>query len=314
MESTTHIPIMKEDVLEGLDVHSGGFYVDATLGGGGHTEAMLESSAPDGKVVGVDQDPDALERTRKRLKPFGDRFQAFHLNFEDLAEAVEENADQPLDGILMDLGVSSDHLDRGERGFSFRFEGPLDMRMNPEEGLSAAEWLAEVDEDDFVRVLRTFGEERQARRIAKAVLQAQREDRLHTTLDLADVVEQAVGGRRGAARHPATKTFQAIRMAVNREMEVLEKGLQVSLSLLPVGGRLAVITFHSLEDRLVKHTFRKHEGKEESLYQGGSVWRGEYPRVRRVTRKPQVANEDEVKRNPRSRSAKLRIVEIKEVA
>ncbi len=314
MESTTHEPVLKEDVLEGLAVRPGGRYVDATLGGGGHSEALLEQSSPDGTVLGLDQDPDALARTGRRLERFGDRFEALRGNFEDIADLVRQQGGPAPDGILMDLGISSDHLDRAERGFSFRFEGPLDMRMDPDSGLSAGEWLAGVEEDELVRVLRTWGEERQARRIARAILGARQQNRLHTTLELADVVERAVGGRRGAARHPATKTFQAIRMAVNREMEVLEKGLNGSLSLLPVGGRLAVITFHSLEDRMVKHTFREHEGKEESLYQGGSVWRGTYPRLTRVSRKPRVADEEERKRNPRSRSAKLRIVEIKEVA
>lgn len=311
METTTHIPIMKEEVLAGLAVRAGGAYVDATLGGGGHSEAILEASAPDGRVLGLDQDPDALERTRKRLERFGDRFRARYTNFEHLSSVVQEESVLP-DGILMDLGISSDHVDRAERGFSFRREGPLDMRMDPEKGLSAADWLHTVEEADLVTVLRTWGEERQARRIAWAILNALSEDRLHTTLDLAEVVENAVGGRRGAARHPATRTFQAIRMAVNREMEVLEKGLNESLSVLPRGGRLAVITFHSLEDRLVKQIFRRHEGREESLYQGGSLWTGELPRVSRVFRKPRTAGEEELARNPRSRSAKLRVIEIKE--
>jgi 16S rRNA (cytosine1402-N4)-methyltransferase len=314
MDTTTHEPVLLEEVLEELAVRPGGHYIDATLGGGGHSEAILERSAPDGTVLGLDQDPDALERTRKRLQSYGDRFDVRRGNFEDILPLVRSVDGPAPDGILMDLGISSDHLDRAERGFSFRFEGPLDMRMDPESGLSAADWLAGVEEDELVRVLRTWGEERQARRIARAVLEAQHEDRLHTTLELAEVVERAVGGRRGAARHPATRTFQAIRMAVNREMDVLEKGLKGSLSLLPAGGRLAVITFHSLEDRMVKQAFRRHEGKEESLFQGGSEWRGEHPRVIRITRKPRVASPEEQHRNPRSRSAKLRVIEIKEVA
>lgn len=312
MKFTTHQPVLLEEVLEGLSVRPGGTYVDATLGGGGHSEAMLERSAPDGRVLGLDQDPDALERTGRRLDHFGGRFQARRGNFEEIQDLVDAEEFPPPDGIVMDLGISSDHVDRAERGFSFRLEGPLDMRMDPEMGRSAAEWLESVDEDELVHVLRIWGEERQARRIAQAILEAQSEDRLHTTLDLADVVENAVGGRRGAPRHPATRTFQAIRMAVNREMEVLEKGLSGSLSLLPVGGRLAVITFHSLEDRLVKQTFRRHEGKDESLHQGGSIWRGEYPRVKRITRKPLTAAPEELERNPRARSAKLRIIEIRE--
>jgi len=220
MDTTTHEPVLLEEVLEELAIRPGGRYIDATLGGGGHTEAILECSAPDGTVLGLDQDPDALDRTRKRLQGYGERFESRHGNFEELLPLVRSAGGPAPDGILMDLGISSDHLDRAERGFSFRFEGPLDMRMDPESGPSAAEWLAGVEEDELVRVLQTWGEERQARRIARAVLEAHQGGRLRTTLDLAEVVEQAVGGRRGAARHPATKTFQAIRMAVNREMEV----------------------------------------------------------------------------------------------
>ena len=313
-DTTTHEPVLLAEVLEGLAVRPGGTYVDATLGGGGHTRAILEQSAPDGKVLGLDQDPDALERTRERLKEFGDRFQAKRGNFEDIAQLVAEEEGFVPDGILMDLGVSSDHLDRPERGFSFRAEGPLDMRMDPDRGSPVSEWLDGVDEAELVRVLRVYGEERQARRIARAILRARREGELNTTTELADVVEAAVGGRRGAKRHPATRTFQALRMAVNRELEVLESGLAGGMSLLQPGGRLAVITFHSLEDRMVKQTFRRHEGKDVSLPQGGSEWQGEMPRVARVTRKPRVAEDAEVERNPRARSAKLRVIELKETA
>jgi len=311
MDRTFHEPVLEREVLEGLSVRPGGHYVDATLGGGGHTRALLEGSAPDGTVLGLDQDPDALDRTRSRLADYGGRFHARRGNFEDIASLAEG---APPDGILMDLGVSSDQLDRPERGFSFRVDGPLDMRMNPDKGVPASEWLDTIDEAELIRVLREFGEERRARVIARRVLEARRNGRLDSTLELAEVVERAVGGRRGAARHPATRTFQAIRMAVNREMDALTAGLAGALSLLPVGGRLAVITFHSLEDRLVKQAFRRHEGRDESLPQGGSVWRGDLPRVTRVTRKPRIAAEAEVARNPRSRSAKLRIVELKETA
>lgn len=313
-DTTTHEPVLLEEVLEGLAVRPGGKYVDATLGGGGHTRAILEQSAPDGQVLGLDQDPDALERTRERLKEYGDRFQAKRGNFEDIERLIREEEGFVPDGILMDLGVSSDHFDRPERGFSFRAAGPLDMRMDPDQGLSAAEWLDGVDENELVNALRVFGEERQARRIARAILEARQAGRLNTTTELADVVERAVGGRRGAKRHPATRTFQALRMAINRELDVLETGLAGGLALLEPGGRFAVITFHSLEDRMVKQTFRRHEGHEASLPQGGSEWRGDLPRVQRITRKPRVASEEEVGRNPRARSAKLRVIELKETA
>jgi len=309
---TVHEPVLKNEVLDGLNVRPGGRYIDATLGGGGHTRALLNASAPDGKVLGIDQDPDALERTGKLLADFGDRFQSVHGNFSDMATLAEGKGFSNPDGILMDLGVSSDQLDTPERGFSFRFEGPLDMRMDPTSGVSVAGWLQSVSLDELTDTLRRLGEERQARRIAIAILNARDLDQLTDTLSLANVIEKAVGGRKGRRIHPATRSFQALRMEVNREMEVLEEGLEEALTFLPDGGRLAVITFHSLEDRAVKHTFRKHEGKDVSLYQGGSEWQGKLPRVNRVWRKPKMAEAEEQSRNPRSRSAKLRVIEMKE--
>lgn len=303
---------MKLEVLEGLGVRPGGVYIDGTLGGGGHSRAMLEASAPDGRVLGIDQDPDALERGGRLLSSYGDRFRAGHGNFADLRGLASEAGFPEPDGILLDLGVSSDQLDTPDRGFSFRFEGPLDMRMDPTAGLPVSEWLEGEDEASLTDVLRRLGEERQARRIARAVIAARDRGDLTGTAALAAVVERAVGGRKGARIHPATRTFQAMRMAVNREMEVLGAALEEGLELLRPGGRMAVITFHSLEDREVKRAFRRHEGREESLYQGGSEWRGEPPRVRRVGPQPRIADPEETARNPRARSAKLRIIEKQE--
>ncbi|MDF3130206.1 16S rRNA (cytosine(1402)-N(4))-methyltransferase RsmH [Kiritimatiellaeota bacterium B1221] len=314
MTGTVHEPVLKAEVLEGLGIQSGGRYIDGTLGGGGHTRAILEACGPDGCVMGIDQDPDALARTRRFLESYGDRFQAVHGNFSDIARLAEENGFSQPDGILMDLGVSSDQLDTPERGFSFRFEGPLDMRMDPTSGISVSDWLGSVGLDELTDTLRRLGEERQARRIARAIVKARDEDLLPDTLALADVIEKAVGGRKGSRIHPATKSFQALRMAVNREMEVLEEGLDAAIKLLKPGGRMAVITFHSLEDRAVKKKFRRHEGKEVSLYQGGSEWQGELPKVESVWRKARVATEEEQSRNPRARSAKLRVIEKKEIS
>lgn len=309
---TVHEPVMKSEVLEDLDVRPGGRYIDCTLGGGGHTRALLEASAPDGRVMGIDQDPDALERTGRVLASYGDRFCPAHGNFEAVAALVEKHEFDSPDGILVDLGVSSDQLDTPERGFSFRFDGPLDMRMDPTLGMPVSEWLGIVDESQLAHVLRTLGEERQSRKIARAILEAHRAGELTGTAALAEVVEKAVGGRKGSRIHPATRTFQALRMAVNREMEVLRTVLEEGIRLLPENGRMAVITFHSLEDREVKHTFRRHEGKEVSLFQGGSEWRGDPPRVRCVRRKARMAGDEEVAHNPRARSAKLRAIEKKE--
>ncbi len=300
---------MLQEVLEALRPRPGGCYVDGTLGGGGHTQALLEASAPSGRVLGLDRDPDALARTRERLADFGGRLETVHANFADMGEVAEARGFGAVDGILLDLGVSSDQLDRPERGFSFRADGPLDMRMDPTRGLTAAAWIAAVSEEQLADAIWRYGEERDSRRIARAVKSAQREGRLAGTAALAEVVERAVGGRRGARIHPATRTFQGIRMAVNEELGSIERGLNAALELLAPGGRLAVLTFHSLEDRLVKQAFRRHEGVEASLPQGGSEWRGELPRVDRVWRKARPACEAECAANPRARSAKLRVIE-----
>ncbi len=307
--ATVHQSVLLPEALEGLRVRAGGVYLDATLGGAGHTRALLEASAPDGRVFGVDRDPAALARAEETLAEFGGRFQGLHGNFAEVEALAAAAGLGALDGVLMDLGVSSDQLDTPERGFSFRFEGPLDMRMDPTRGVSAAEWLAAHSEEEIANTIYQLGEERQSRRIAKAIVRAREEGALETTSALAEVVERAVGGRKGARIHPATRTFQALRMAVNEELESIERGVEASLRLLNPGGRLAVITFHSLEDRLVKQIFRRHEGREESLFEGGSAWRGEEPRGVRVTRKPVTASEAECAENPRARSAKLRILE-----
>jgi 16S rRNA (cytosine1402-N4)-methyltransferase len=300
---------MPEEVIEALQVRPGGQYIDGTLGGGGHTRALLEASAPNGRVMGIDRDPDALIRTRSALAGFGDRFVPVRGNFAEMEALAASNGLDAPEGILLDLGVSSDQLDTPERGFSFRADGPLDMRMDPEAGESVLEWLAAQTEVELVQVLRTLGEEPQARRIARAILKARDADQLTGTASLAAVVEQAVGGRKGARIHPATRTFQALRMAVNDELGSLDTGLESGLRMLVPGGRMAVITFHSLEDRAVKQTFRAHEGREVSLYEGGSRWEGQMPRVRRITRKPLTASDAEREQNPRSRSAKLRVIE-----
>ncbi|MCC5843463.1 MAG: 16S rRNA (cytosine(1402)-N(4))-methyltransferase RsmH [Verrucomicrobia bacterium] len=307
--ATVHLSVLLPEALEGLRVKAGGVYIDATLGGAGHTRALLEACAPDGRVYGVDRDPAALARAGETLADFGDRFRGLHGNFADVEALARDAGVASVDGVLMDLGVSSDQLDTPERGFSFRFEGPLDMRMDPTRGVSAAEWLAAHTEEEIADTIYQLGEERQSRRIARAVVKAREAGDLNTTSDLAEVVERAVGGRKGARIHPATRTFQALRMAVNEELESIERGVESALRLLKDGGRLAVITFHSLEDRLVKQIFRRHEGREESLYEGGSVWRGEEPRGIRVTRKPVTASEAECAVNSRARSAKLRILE-----
>ncbi len=309
MTATVHQPVMLAETLEGLRVRSGGLFLDCTLGGGGHSEAILEASGPEGRVLGLDRDTEALRRAGRRLERFGPRFQVVHSNFAGLREAALSKDFLKLDGVLMDLGVSSDQLETPERGFSFRLDGPLDMRMDPTCGQTAAEWLAEAGEGDIAEAVFRYGEDRMSRRIARAIVRARSQKPIQSTLELANLVEAAVGGRKGSKIHPATRTFQAVRMVVNDELPSVERGLEAALSALVPGGRLAVITFHSLEDRLVKQFFRAHEGREESLYEGGSEWRGEEPRVIRVTRKPVTATDEEASANPRARSAKLRVIE-----
>ncbi len=303
-----HRPVMLREVLEGLAVRPGGAYVDATLGGAGHAEAILDASGPDGRLLGLDADPAAVGRARVRLDRFGGRAAARHARFGRLGDVADTAGFRPADGVLMDLGVSSFQLDEAARGFSFQQDGPLDMRMDPTAGPSAADLVNTLPEAELADLLRRWGEEPDARRIARRVVARRAHAPLATTGELRALVAEAKGGRRGG-HHPATRTFQALRIAVNREMEELEAGLEAGLDLLRVGGRMAVIAFHSLEDRLVKRSFREHAGRYESLAAGGERWVGRRPPVRVLTRKPLRPSAAEVAGNPRARSALLRVAE-----
>lgn len=305
-----HVPVLLGETLEALDPRPGRRFVDGTLGGGGHAEAVLRASAPDGRLLGLDRDEAAIARCRERLAPFGGRFEAVHSDFARLGDVARERGFAPADGVLLDLGVSSFQLDEPARGFSFRADGPLDMRMDRSRGRTAAELLDSFGDDwrALAKLLRDFGEEPAAARVARAVLEEHAKARIDSTARLAAVVEKACGGRRGAARHPATRTFQALRIAVNGELEQIEAALEAALGILAEGGVLAVITFHSLEDRLVKRAFAGHEGRDVALQQGGSRWEGRLPAVRRLSRRPVAPSPAECAANPRARSAKLRAV------
>lgn len=305
-----HKAVLLKETIEGMSPRSGGTYIDGTLGGGGHAEALLEASSPDSRLLGLDRDPDAIERCNSRLLRFGKRFTCVHSDFASMKAVALANGFENVDGIMLDLGVSSFQLDEPERGFSFMSEGPLDMRMDTTRGMTAAEFLASFGDDwrSLAKVLREFGEEPQSAAIAKAIIAEQLKTPITTTKKLAAVIEKAVGGRRGAPRHPATRSFQALRIAVNRESDQLRDGLEAAIELLAIEGRLVVISFHSLEDRIVKHTFAAHEGRMASLQQGGAKWEGVLPAVARVTKRPAVPSEQEISDNPRARSAKLRIV------
>jgi len=247
------------------------------------------------------------------LKPYGEQVQRLHGNFADMKALCEQIDVTEVDGVLLDLGVSSPQLDVAERGFSFGKDGPLDMRMDQTQGRTVADWVNEEDEEMLANVIYRFGEERKSRRIARAIVEAREAGRIERTLQLAAIVEKAVGGRRGPT-HPATKTFQALRIAVNAELECLEAGLDAGLSMLCEGGRMAVITFHSLEDRMAKNFFKRHTVKRESLQEGGERVVVEKPAVKRITGKPVTATKQECLDNPRARSAKLRVVEREKVA
>ena len=292
MES--HVPVLLEESMEALAVKAGGRYVDGTFGRGGHAREIVRRG---GEVLGIDRDDEAVAAA--------DGMRVVHGRHGDLEEIANENGWQEVDGILLDLGVSSPQLDDPGRGFSFLREGPLDMRMDRTRGASAADLVNGAGEAELEAIFRDLGEEPCARRIARAIV---RRRGFKTTTELADLVERTTGGRRGA-RHPATRVFQALRMAVNDELGELRRALEGGLRLLRPGGRFAVIAFESLSDRVVKRFFAAHVGRMRSLQQGGEEWVGELPRARAVTGRAVMAGRRERELNPRSRSARLRAVE-----
>jgi 16S rRNA (cytosine1402-N4)-methyltransferase len=307
-----HIPVLYEEVMAGLQIQPGGRYIDATLGAGGHAVGMLQASTPDGQVLGLDADPAAIAYAREILDPFGARAILQVANFRDLKSAAGSLGFEGVDGILLDLGLSSRQLADGRRGFSFSREGPLDMRFNPDYGQSAADLVNSLSETELADLLWRYGEERHARRIAKAIVVARP---VTTTGQLARLVGRAVAqrGRRGQASQPridpATRTFQALRIAVNDELDALARALPQARDLLRPGARLAVIAFHSLEDRLVKQFYRQ-EAQDCICPPEAPVCTCQHQATLRIiTRKPIRPTDEEIARNPRSRSAKLRLAE-----
>ena len=294
-----HIPVLLKEVMDALAVRPGGRYVDGTLGRAGHTKEII---ARGGMVLGIDRDEQAIREIGEVAGLL-----AVRGRHGDLKEIANEKGWGEVDGILLDLGVSSPQLDEAGRGFSFLREGPLDMRMDRSCGLSAADIVNGESAERLEEIFRTLGEEPQARRIAKAVAKERAEKPFETTVELAEFIEKVVGRRNG--RHPATRVFQALRMEVNDEIGELGRALEGGLDLLRSGGRFAVITFESLTDRIVKRFFAGHIGRMVSLQQGGERWEGEEPRMKAVTGKVVVASKEEEDLNPRSRSAKLRAAE-----
>ena len=301
---------MADEVLRFLDPHRGGIYLDGTLGGAGHARLILEATAPDGVLVGMDHDAEALAAAKSNLAAFGDRAILRQGNFSDMDAHLDFLEIDLLDGILLDLGVSSHQIDSPERGFSFREDGPLDMRMNPTEGVSAATVVAEAEADELKRIFREYGEERWAGKIARAIVMDREQTPFATTLQLADLISRVVPASKGPQRiHPATRVFQALRIHVNGELESLRTGLDTAWKRLKTGGRLVVISFHSLEDRMVKQAFRALGTGCVCPPRFAICACGQQPAVRVLTRKAIRATEEEININPRSRSAVLRAME-----
>jgi 16S rRNA (cytosine1402-N4)-methyltransferase len=308
-ETTPHIPVLLDEVLEGLSPLPGQRFIDGTLGAGGHTEAILKTVAPHGQVLALDADPSALEIARRRLAAYGDRVHFIHANFAQLAAVARALDFVPVHGVLLDLGLSSVQLDAVERGFSFQSAGPLDMRYDPNSPTTAADLVNNLAQDELANLIYRFGEERRSRAIARAIVAARP---LHTTYQLAEVVARAVGGRRGDRLHPATRTFQALRIAVNDELEVLQAALPAATSILAPGGRLAVISFHSLEDRIVKEFFRRESRDCICPPEQPVCTCGHRATLHIITPKPITVTSTEAALNPRARSAKLRVAEYME--
>ncbi len=285
-----HQSVMFAEVLGHLQPQPGGLYVDGTAGGGGHTEGILRASAPDGRVIGLDWDDEAIAACRARLAEFGDRLQLVQASFGELSEVLAGLRVTGVNGVLLDLGVSSRQFDEPTRGFSFQREGPLDMRMSRLTTTTAREVIASESQEELARIFFVYGEERKSRAIARRIVEERERQPIETTMQLVRVIERVLGPKRGPV-HPATRVFQALRIHVNRELDNLRAGLVAANEALLPGGRVAVISFHSLEDRIVKWFFR------------------ETPSLKILTKKPLMASEEEVALNPRARSAKLRVAE-----
>ena len=301
-----HRPVLLGETLKFLAPERGGLFIDCTVGLGGHSEAILESSS-DTRVIGMDLDSAALDYSRQRLARFGERFRAFQANFRAIAEVLRQANERDPSGILVDLGVSSLQFDSPERGFSFRFDAPLDMRMDPAHGPTAADLLQQLPESEMARIIFEFGEERHSRRIARRIVERREQGKpITTTTELADLVRHAAGGHKRNQIHPATRTFQALRIAVNQELEGLGSFVESAIDLLKPDGRFVGISFHSLEDRILKNELRRLSGQCQCPPRLPVCECGAREVVEVLTRRPVIPGEREVDENPRARSAKLR--------
>ena len=309
MKAFHHISVLLEECLDGLAIKPDGIYVDGTLGGAGHSSRIAQRLTT-GRLIGIDRDPVALEAAGQKLQPYQDRVTLIHSNFCEMAQVVNDLGLSGVDGILLDLGVSSPQLDDAQRGFSYMADAPLDMRMNNQDALTAADVVNTWSQDELKRILFDYGEERYASRIAAAICRRREEAPIKTTLELVDVIRSAMPPQAlREKQHPAKRSFQAIRIAVNDELGSVEKAMQAAIPLLNPGGRLAVITFHSLEDRIVKNAMAEAAKGCTCPPSFPVCVCGKKPQVKLISRKPIVATDAELEVNPRSRSAKLRVCE-----
>jgi len=304
-----HESVLAKEILQYLHPREDGLIVDGTLGNGGHTELILKNTAPGLRVLGIDRDEQAIERAGKRLAPFRNRVTLVHGNFSDIKNILKKANVMNVDGLLLDLGVSSPQLDSPERGFSFMRNGPLDMRMDSTQKTTAADLLVKLSDEELVLVIKEYGEERFAKRIVRAIRKAQEQNPITTTLQLSNIVSGVTHTPRPAKIHPATRTFQALRIAVNNELEHIKSALSDSLKVLSASARIMVISFHSLEDRIVKNFFKDEEKGCVCPPRLPVCACGHKTRLKIITRRPVTPASEEVKRNPRASSSKLRVAE-----
>ncbi|MDD4296725.1 MAG: 16S rRNA (cytosine(1402)-N(4))-methyltransferase RsmH [Ruminiclostridium sp.] len=308
----SHKPVLLEECIKGLNIRTDGIYVDGTLGGAGHSEEILKRLGKNGLLIGIDQDRDAIDASYKRLSNVdtNGKFIAIHANFENIRQILKEQKIKSVNGILLDLGVSSHQLDIGERGFRYLEDAPLDMRMDKNTGFSAKDLVNTWSKEEITRIIREYGEEKWASRIAEFICEARQHRSIETTMQMVDIIKSAVpAAARRDGPHPARRTFQAIRIAVNRELDVLERVLPEALECLAEGGRLCVITFHSLEDRIVKNFIRDKSGRCKCPPSFPQCVCGAVKELKAITTKPIIPTAEELKENNRARSAKLRIAE-----
>ena len=306
----SHIPVLFDEVIENLNIKEDGIYFDGTLGGGGHSEGILKKLGPAGRLIATDQDRDAIESTKARLKSYSDKPTIVKSNFVNIDTVLKDLGVDKVDGILLDLGVSSYQFDNAERGFSYRNDAPLDMRMDRDTGITAADVVNDYSEEELTRIIREYGEEPFAGRIAREIVRAREQGRIETTFQLNDIIKDALPAKvKNKKGHPAKQTYQAIRIELNHELEVLSGALDKMIDLLLPGGRLCIITFHSLEDRMVKNKFREAMNPCICPPDFPVCVCGRKSKGKVVTRKPIVARDSELEENSRAKSAKLRVFE-----